>query len=337
MRTKALRARFSTLRLLPGMAILTAGLVLPGTLTAATYYVANGGSDSNAGAQSQPFKTIRHGISRLRAGDTLYIRGGTYAEYIAVDSNTINLPLGNSWDTAVTIAAYSGETVVLRPEVQGLSVINLEGSSIRYLIFDGFVADGGSIRLAYGPNHVRFTNVEVKNAPSPGIQEYSGINDPSTPRYNEYIDMKVHDNQGHGIYVTSSNILIDNSEFYHNDGFGVHIYRTGGGINDNTVQSSRVYENGQPAGTASGIIVGSGSGNAAIDNEVWGNSIGIQVDSWGPVKTHVENNTVYDNTTAGIWVYPGSLNTVVEGNDAYDNPVGFDIVNGGTSTVLSNN
>ena len=45
-----------------------------------TYYVSPTGSDSNPGILSQPFATINHGVKVLKPGDTLYIRGGTYAE-----------------------------------------------------------------------------------------------------------------------------------------------------------------------------------------------------------------------------------------------------------------
>ena len=51
-----------------------AGMV--STVEAATYYVAIAGSDSNLGSQSSPFRTVKKGISILKPGDTLYIRGG---------------------------------------------------------------------------------------------------------------------------------------------------------------------------------------------------------------------------------------------------------------------
>src|SRR5204862_2946110 len=49
------------------------------TVEAATYYVApTGGSDSNSGAIGAPFATISHGVSVAHAGDTIYLRGGTF-------------------------------------------------------------------------------------------------------------------------------------------------------------------------------------------------------------------------------------------------------------------
>src|SRR2546428_9686097 len=84
-----------------------AGLFLSGVLhvraaTAATYYVATTGNDANPGTPVRPFRTIRKGLSILRAGDTLYLRGGTYAE--TIDSNKQTIPHATSWSDAPVIA-----------------------------------------------------------------------------------------------------------------------------------------------------------------------------------------------------------------------------------------
>ena len=42
------------------------------------------GDDSHAGTEQQPWKTVRHALSHLRPGDTLYLRGGTYYEAVTV-------------------------------------------------------------------------------------------------------------------------------------------------------------------------------------------------------------------------------------------------------------
>jgi hypothetical protein len=74
------------------MAVCLSAFVSPRTVTSATYYVSTSGSDGNAGSLSQPFGTIKHGTSVLRAGDTLRIRGGTYREYVSLD----HAPRGSS-------------------------------------------------------------------------------------------------------------------------------------------------------------------------------------------------------------------------------------------------
>ena len=63
------------------------------------YYVSPTGSDSNLGTLTAPFLTINHGVRVLLPGDTLYIRGGTYAESL-IDV----IPSGVSWSGRVAIA-----------------------------------------------------------------------------------------------------------------------------------------------------------------------------------------------------------------------------------------
>src|SRR5450432_2628744 len=45
---------------------------------ATDYYIAPTGSDSNAGTLGAPFATMQKGADAAGAGDTVYIRGGTY-------------------------------------------------------------------------------------------------------------------------------------------------------------------------------------------------------------------------------------------------------------------
>src|SRR5690242_1382214 len=50
------------------------------------YYVSPTGSDSAAGTQSAPWATIAHAQSAVQAGDTVYVRGGTYpANWVNAD------------------------------------------------------------------------------------------------------------------------------------------------------------------------------------------------------------------------------------------------------------
>jgi hypothetical protein len=82
------------------------------TATAATYYVAPNGSDTKSKSQARnittPWKTIQHGAKQLGAGDTLYVRTGTYAEMITLATS------GTS-TARVTVAGYPGE----RPVIDG--------------------------------------------------------------------------------------------------------------------------------------------------------------------------------------------------------------------------
>src|SRR5258706_269283 len=67
-----------------------------------TYFVdAAKGDDKNDGSEAKPWKSIQHGANRLKAGDTLYLRGGAYYE-------KVRLTRSGAADAPITIASYPG-------------------------------------------------------------------------------------------------------------------------------------------------------------------------------------------------------------------------------------
>ncbi len=94
------------------------------TSTGPAYYVSSGvgagaqtaGNDANPGTAAQPFKTLRKAISVLGPGVTLFVRGGEYDTVNGLIDGSGNsvIPSGSSWNSPVTIKAYSGEKPVFR-------------------------------------------------------------------------------------------------------------------------------------------------------------------------------------------------------------------------------
>jgi hypothetical protein len=98
----------------------------------AVYYVAPGGNDSSAGTLSAPWKTIAKANSKLAAGDTVYIRTGTYNEPIK--------PANSGTATKyITYARYQSEIV----KVTSTSVLD----NGEYIIVDGISFDGTQSNL----------------------------------------------------------------------------------------------------------------------------------------------------------------------------------------------
>src|SRR5262249_44827931 len=83
--------------------------VAPALAHAKELYVSPTGSDSAAGTIDAPFATLSKANGAAAAGDTIWVRGGTY--YIP---SQLNLSRSGTSDTSRTkIWAYAGETPVL--------------------------------------------------------------------------------------------------------------------------------------------------------------------------------------------------------------------------------
>ena len=137
-------ARRNRLTYLPWMVIL-----LCQWASAATYYVAPTGNDSNVGTIAAPFLTIQQGANRAVAGDTLIVRDGTYGH---VNSVTGGDSSGNAYSPVVlynsgtaaawiTIMAEHKGAAVLDCEMLCDSYINLYNAS--YIVIQDLVITRG--------------------------------------------------------------------------------------------------------------------------------------------------------------------------------------------------
>jgi hypothetical protein len=85
------------------------------TCFSATYYVATNGNDNNLGtAINIPFLTITKAISRVVAGDIIYVRGGMYNITAKISINKSGTAVNR-----ITLMGYPGDT---RPIINGTSM-----------------------------------------------------------------------------------------------------------------------------------------------------------------------------------------------------------------------
>jgi hypothetical protein len=280
------------------------------------YYVSPTGNDASNGSIGEPWRTIMRGISALGPGDTLYIREGTYAEALG------GFPSGTSWDAPVIIAAYPGERVVIRPASANRVAYF---TSCHHVILDGFVLDGANvgynvIKITSEAHHIRVQNSEIMGAPESGIlvTNHGSVLSDS----NEFLNLDVHDNgPGHGIYLESSNNLVDRCLIHHNQGWGVHVYNgsyPNESADNNVVSNNAMYDNARTDNRARGFVLGCGSGNLAYNNLVWGNDHGIQI-GFDASDSKVYNNVVYANRGIGVQIRSDSDDAVVRNNIIYQN------------------
>ncbi len=328
--------------------ILVVVTLVPVDVQASTYFVATNGSDANAGTSAAPWLTIRYAVSRLRAGDTLYMRGGTYTG----SANTINDTLGpvssgTSWANAITIAGYPGETVTIQPP--GTDGIHLSNSVHRYIIFQDVTVDGSlgrsksisAIVFLENQTYIRFLRVQVMNAWVTGFDIFGGS-------FNEVISSSVHDNgrsgveggstvggggnYGYGFYVwVATDTLLEGNNVYRNGGYGFQVAG-----DRNTIRRNQIHDNGVYGGTNYGVVLGLGTapstnGGVISDNLIYGNRGGILVYT-NSSNTGIYNNTIYNNGPAGaIDVQYIAGDVTIQNNTLYGNTINAITNNGGFS------
>src|ERR1700729_3261923 len=91
--------------------LIVLAILLAGRSAQATdYYVDTTGSDSNAGTMAAPFATLQKGANTALAGDTVWIRGGTYNITTPATSGAgINFTKSGTATNPINYFAYQSE------------------------------------------------------------------------------------------------------------------------------------------------------------------------------------------------------------------------------------
>jgi hypothetical protein len=204
---------------------------------AKVYYVATNGNDANPGSKELPFQTIQKAQTFVSAGDTVYVRGGTYmmqesqiASYTRIQAYVILLDKSGAENKRIHYWAYPGEKPVfdfsiVKPTNFRVHAFEITGS---WLHIKGLEVTGVQVPIVNG------------NTQSICFSNDGGSN-------NIYEQLSMHDGQGIGFYLTGgSNNLILNCDAWRNydytskggggrnggnvDGFGNH--PSAGGVNN---------------------------------------------------------------------------------------------------------
>jgi chitodextrinase len=197
---------------------------------AATYYVSTTGSDSNPGNLTQPWRTVQRAATAMMAGDTTYVRGGTYTE------NFITFARSGTSGNVITLAAYPGETPIIDSGLRATSgrrpVFMIAG--VNYITLDGLTIQYGSTANVYISYNTPATHITIQNCTMPMvIQEDNAAHiymDPGSDNIliqnnyiHDYITGGYSGNAANGIIIFGSqpysggmNITIQNNEIYGN-------------------------------------------------------------------------------------------------------------------------
>jgi hypothetical protein len=307
------------------IALLIAFLVLPmlnspqpAFAAGKTYYVATNGNNSNPGTLSSPWKTIQKAANAAGAGDTVYVRGGTYREKVTVNRS-------GSAGNFITFSSYPGET----------AVIDVNGVAMDTYPDGGFVINGKNYVQVIG---FRIINSNSTNAGGFGIvcaeSDHCVIKNNST--YNTYRS---------GIIVRSStNVIIDGNdvELANNGGNQEMITISGGSFI--TVSNNHVHHGGSGSG-GEGIDVKNGAHDVLVkSNHVHDNyRVGIYIDAYdgNNYNITVDGNRVYNNARSGIAIAAENSgynvnNVVVINNLVYSNGTSGIVLGDWGAGTLSN-
>jgi hypothetical protein len=199
-------------------------LILLSTSNAADFFVAPNGSDSNPGTKDQPFASVGHAQEAIAAGDTVFIRGGTYvmqesniASKRGIFAHVIELEKSGTLERPINYFAFENEKPVF-----DFSHVKPEGFRV-----SAFFVGGDWIHIK--GIEVVGVQVTIKTHTQSICFENNGSN-------NIFEMLSMHDGQAIGYYSTrGANNLVLNCDAYRNydytseggkggnvDGFGCH-------------------------------------------------------------------------------------------------------------------
>jgi Putative Ig domain len=196
--------------------ILNAFILLAATsLEAANYYVSPSGLNTNPGTDALPFQTLGKAESVAVAGDTVFIKNGTYQNAGYGNGKTVNngaalrlTESGNATAGHITFKNYAGHNPKIRCD--GAAGISFNGG-VSYIIVEGLEIEGAAAGITYAEAYAKRQEI-AGNGPATGDSEnyYSGRGIVGFGPHNHIIirNCYVHDTTGSGIRFNDSDHML---------------------------------------------------------------------------------------------------------------------------------
>ena len=279
-------------------------------ISATDYYVSTSGSDSNPGTKDKPWKTPSYAATQAKAGDTIYLRDGTWKDEHVVFANS-----GTSGNP-ITLKAYPGETPIL-DGVDGTD-LGIEARGKDYITIDGLTVKSYSsqiyIRDSIGSHVLNckvYPNSDLSDDSPSGIvvkddSHYCSIkgNTVKGDAWNSvHIGGRYYGSNG-WVQNPSTNILIENNHIYDNQLHNLIDFH--GSVNEAIIRNNKLGKEGYKS---SGIFFHQG---VVEDIEITNNtfidcgSAGDRVISLTNTKNGYVANNYFDgltSSTCAIRVY----------------------------------
>jgi hypothetical protein len=284
---------------------------------AADFYVATTGSDSNVGSVAAPFASIQKGHDAASAGDTVWVRGGTYQ----VNKQIKLSKSGQSDSLRIKIFAYEKELPVV--DFSTYVSTNTAADVPAWLVTGSWI-------------HLR--GFEIANVPvgKSGDHSISALRSEGGSN-NTYELLDIHHNFGPGLFIskgTGGNLIlnVDSHDNYdkdgsqgdgqNGDGFGVHYQETGPST---IIRGCRAWLDSDdgydlisqevPVIIENSWAIQNGYANGGSTSPSSGNGNGFKVGSSQKGVRHiVRGNVAWKNKAAGFYANHSS-----GGNDWFNN------------------
>jgi len=291
--------------------------------SAATYYLSPTGNDTTGdGSINSPWFTLNKAWTVIQAGDTVYLRGGTYV----YQSKQLLSGKNGTAQNKISVFAYPGETPNLTTNQTTWSM----GSWPYSLI---------TLRGDY----FHFKGIEISNCINLPNGTYAGAMSVLDSDYNIFEMFNIH-HCAHGLQImtTSTENLVLNSDFHHNanpydtnDPYGgsdgIEFVNSNTGVN-NTMRGCRLYWNSDD-----GLDMYRNDGAVTIE-DTWsfyngyipdtfteggdgnGFKLGLTDDDHGTsILITAKNNIAYKNRTSGFHQNGAIAAVAIYNNTSYMN------------------
>ncbi len=280
-----------------------------GPIPVGAHYVSTSGSDSAAGTEAAPWRTVAKAVASVGPGDTVVIEPGSYG---ALGTTTSFSSAG----TAAAPVTFRGHPDKPMPQILGRTRIDADYQRLNYLLFDGPTGpvkpptsdnpDGEDVQVSiYGDaiDGVEISDSEIRNSGwHAGIFASTANDVRITGNYihdnGDFAD-PVQANASHGIYFSSGSGLIANNVIEHNVARGIQLYQSPHHV---TIANNTVVGNGK-----AGILFGNQTADSiAVNNLVANNGeYGIRASSLTGSGNVVQRNLVWGNPKGNLGLTDG--------------------------------
>jgi hypothetical protein len=337
-----------------------------------THYVSNSGNNANPGTLSEPWKTLQYAVTKIQAGDILYIRGGTYREVTSWN-------ISGTETSPITIMNYQNEQVI----IDGYDTIpaNTGGTWMFMIWGDWYNVSGLEVIHSFDEGaigvkgkHVVIDNCYVHHNWGAGITMmgdygiaqnnrvwYNSISNEfgtntrggwsatlTCARYPQYCTLRGNtswENWGEGISTFETYYATIEDNISYNNLQNFYVSDTKYTVMQRNISYCSPGNIVDPYSTQNGILVGDEKKNPAstdnmiINNLVYGCDRNLAIGTNESTNDLIANNTfVNADSTANVLFYGGTCTNCRFENNIILQETSISIdINGGTGWTFSNN